>query len=365
MNLKTGKRTGESGLKKEKWAEIDGKEVWLFTLVNKNGTELRLSNYGATVQALSVANKNDIPTDVLLGYETVEEYVQDSFYMGSVVGRNANRISGTDVLIEGEKFTISANGNGYHLHGGQIGFNKKIWEVLPGRGLESEEIRMRYKSADGEEGFPGNLEVTVSYRLGANDEWVTEYQATTDKTTLINLTQHAYFNLAGHDAGSVEDHDLFIPATHFLPVNHIQVPTGEIRSVENTPFDFSSGHRIRDYIGDAEEQLQKSGGYDHSWVLEEKHSNRLKHAATVHAEKSGITLEVFTTEPAIHFYSGNFLNLVGKEHRLYAPRAGFCLETQHFPDTPNNPHFPSTILHPGEIFYSQTIFRFSSGKCSV
>ncbi|HEV7621487.1 MAG TPA: aldose epimerase family protein [Flavisolibacter sp.] len=350
------------GIKKRKWGEINGKEIYLFTITNSKGSVLQVTNYGAAVTALTLKDNVGSKTDVLLGYELLEDYIEDNYYMGTVVGRYANRIEGSEVLIDGNKFNLSSKEAGYHLHGGKIGFNKKVWDVLE---IDSFKIKLRYYSPDGEEGFPGNLEVIVSYFFDEENTWTVDYTATTDKSTLLNLTHHAYFNLDGHQYGSILKHKLKINAEKYLPVTGLQVPTGDLADVHGTPFDFIERKTIGRHINDLNEQLTLSGGFDHSWVLEEVPGNHLKYAATLEAYKSGIQLNVFTTEPALHLYSGNFLdNITGKSKVLYKKRSGLCLETQHFPDAPNNQHFPSTILRPGEIFRSKTIFQFLFNKDS-
>jgi Galactose mutarotase and related enzymes len=343
--------------KRIKWGIINGKEVWLFTLENKKGSSLTVSNYGAIVQSLKLSDKKYQVTDVLLGYDNLNDYKKDEFFIGAVIGRCANRIEGGIVAIENDRYSLSIKDEGYHQHGGKSGFNKKVWEVVD---VSDQNIRLFYKSVDGEEGFPGNLSVMVSYSFDDDDTWTVEYEATTDKPTLINLTQHAYFNLDGHDAGTVLDHQLRINAEKYLPVNRLHVPSGKLSFVRGTPFDFSERLPIGIRINEKNEQIQLGDGYDHSWVLEEAHTNTIKHAATVNSLKTGIELNVYTTEPALHVYSGNYLNdFEGKSNAYYKKRSGLCLETQHFPDAPNHAHFPSIVLKPLEVFQSKTIFQFS------
>jgi aldose 1-epimerase len=299
--------------------------------------------------------------DVVLGYDTLQAYINDPYYLGCVVGRYANRISNGTIHLDGKEYEIHTREGGYHLHGGKVGFNKKVWSSEL---IEKEEacgIRMSYLSVDEEEGFPGNLEVHVTYWLTEKNEVVVEYEATTDKTTLINLTQHSYFNLAGHDAGCVLNHDLQLRTGLFLPVNNLQVPTGDIATVKGTPFDFRKPKKIGRDIEAKDIQLELSAGYDHSWVLEITDTPTLKHAATVWEDSTGRVLNVYTTEPAVHFYSANFIDdgTEGKKGVIYNSRNSLCLETQHFPDAPNNAHFLSTVLNPGEEFYSRTVFKFS------
>ena len=350
-------QTATTNTRRIKWGTIEGKDIWLFTLENKRGSSLTVCNYGAIVQSLKLLDNRSQLIDVLLGYDYLNGYRSDEYFIGGVIGRCANRIEGGIVTIGDDKFSLSVKDEGYHQHGGKSGFNKKVWDVVD---VSEQNIRLYYKSIDGEEGFPGNLGVIVSYTFDDDNTWTVEYEATTDKTTLINLTQHAYFNLEGHDAGSVLDHQLRINAEKYLPVNRLHVPSGKLATIRATPFDFSERIPIGLRINEKNEQLLLGGGYDHSWVLEEVHTNAIKHAATVNALKTGIELNVYTTEPALHMYSGNYLNgVTGKNNAVYQKRSGLCLETQHFPDAPNHPAFPSIVLKPGEVFQSKTIFQFS------
>ena len=309
-----------------------------------------------------VKDKKGNFSDIVLGYENAAEYLEDDYYMGTVVGRYANRIAGDTVLINNEQYKLSTKDGGYHHHGGTVGFNKKIFKAQPFLQTGRSGIIFKYSSPHLEEGFPGELELEVIYTLDDEDAWCIEYKAVCNKTTLINLTQHTYFNLSGNPANKIDDHELKILSRYYLPVNTLQVPTGIIAAVSNTPFDFTEAKRIGQDIMHDNEQLHLSNGYDHSFVLEKKHSTVLKHAAVVHEPLSRIKMDVYTTEPAVHFYSGNFLNNVkGKNGTIYKKRSGFCLETQHFPDAPNHRHFPSTVLKAGEEFYSKTVFKFSVG----
>ncbi len=319
-----------------------------------------VSNLGAAIISLRVPDNKGKLQDVVLGYEDIGDYSKDEFYLGTVVGRYANRISGDTVLVEGEQYKLFTKEGGYHLHGGKVGFNKKYFTAVPFSNKHESGIIFSYTSAHLEEGFPGELRLEVIYTLTNNNAWAVEYKAVSDKTTLLNLTQHAYFNLSGNPAINTDEHELQLHADYFLPVNEMQVPTGELRSVSGTVFDFRSFKKMGKDIQSGEEQLILSQGYDHSFVLEKQHTNQLKFAATVCEASSGIKMEVFTTEPAVHFYAGNFLSgIKGKNNIVYTQRAGFCLETQHFPDAPKHAHFPSTLLEAGEVFYSKTIFKFS------
>ncbi|HEV7330917.1 MAG TPA: aldose epimerase family protein [Flavisolibacter sp.] len=343
------------------WGEVEGRAISLYKLANSNGSKLFVTNYGATIQSLYVRDKSGKLEDVVLGYDTLEEYVNDSYYFGCVVGRYANRIAGGTVKLYDKEYKLHTREGGYHLHGGSVGFNKKVWSAETVERETACGIRLSYLSIDGEEGFPGNVRTTVTYWLTELNQVMVEYTATTDQTTLINLTQHSYFNLAGHYAGTILDHKLQIHSPWYLPVNSMQVPKGEIADVAGTPFDFQKPKNIGVDIEQTNPQLYLSGGYDHSWVLEQQHTPIAKHAATVTDAVSGRVLDVYTTEPAVHFYSANFIEegTKGKKGAVYNRRTSFCLETQHFPDAPNHSHFPSTVLEAGEEFYSKTVFEFS------
>ena len=343
-------------------SHIAGK-IKLFAIENKAGTKIMVSNYGATVLSLHVKDKRGNLSDIVLGYENPYEYVHDEYYMGSVVGRYANRIAGDTIFIEDHPYKLPVREGGYHLHGGIAGFNKKLFTGSPFRSDNSSGIIFKYTSPHLEEGFPGEFNLEVIYTLDDKDAWTIEYKGTSNKTTLVNLTQHTYFNLSGNLSTTIDEHELNILSHYYLPVNYLQVPTGELADVSKTPFDFTKSKKIADDIQGDNKQLQLSRGYDHSFVLEKKHSGLLKHAAIVVEPISGRKMDVYTTEPSIHFYSGNFLDKIkGKGSVTYSKRSGFCLETQHFPDAPNHPAFPDTLLKAGEQFYSKTIYAFSVAR---
>ncbi len=335
-------------------------QLSLHTIENANGTRLIVSNLGAAVVSLFVKDKQGKLTDVVLGYDTHSDYQADEFYLGTVVGRYANRVAGGTVVLDNTTYKLHLREGGYHLHGGLEGFNKKIFQATSFEQEGRSGIVFKYVSPHLEEGFPGELQLEVIYTLDDEDVWSIEYKAVCNKTTLINLTQHTYFNLSGNPSNKIDDHELKILSNYYLPVNKLQVPTGEIAAVHNTPFDFSQPKKIGEDLLKDNEQLQLSNGYDHSFVLEKQHTPILKHAVVVKEPASGITMDVYTTEPAVHLYTGNFLqNIKGKNGIIYHKRSGFCLETQHFPDAPNHRHFPSTVLNAGEEFYSKTVFKFS------
>jgi len=322
---------------------------------------LTVSDIGAAVVSLFTKNHAGKFEDVVLGYDKEEDYLNDTAYLGTVVGRYANRIAGDTVVIDNIPYKLAVKEGGYHLHGGVSGFNKKRFQVSAFENQNSSGYIFEYNSPHLEEGFPGTLSLKVIYTLDDNNNWIIEYKAVSDRTTLINLTQHAYFNLSGRPDTTIDDHELKINSPYYLPVNEKQVPTGVFANVSGTPFDFRAFKKIGAHINQSDRQLQLSNGYDHSWVLEKEHTQNLKHAATVKEPKSGRVLQVYTTEPAVHFYSGNFLDDVqGKEGIIYNKRSGFCLETQHFPDAPNHAAFPSTILNAHQEFYSKTVYQFST-----
>ena len=336
-----------------RWGVVNGQEVFLYTIRSAAGLVLSVTNYGASVQSLFVPEGPGGAADVVLGYDALEGYVQDPYYMGAVVGRSANRIDGGRVSIDGTVYQLPVTAGGFHHHGGVSGFNKKVWQLVS---LTESAITLRYVSAHLEEGYPGELDVRVTYRVEGLT-WHVAFEAKTDRTTIVNLTQHAYFNLKG--AGDVLDHVIQLSAKEILAIDQQIIPTGDFLSVDHTPFDFTRPVSIGARIGEAHPYLVSASGYDHFYVLERRHSGELKQAADVQAP-GGLAMEVWTTEPGVHFYAGNFIaaDTRGKQGALYGPRSGFCLETHHFPDTPNHPHFPSTMLRPGEVWSSETQFRF-------
>lgn len=339
----------------------DGTEVQLFTLTNAAGLQATISTYGGTLTSLLVPDKDGKLSDVILGFDNVGGYLSPEFrksnpYFGALIGRYGNRIAKGKFTIDGNAYQVGVNNNGNSLHGGNVGFNQKIWTAKPGTSADGQTLTLTYLSKDGEEGYPGNLTVTVVYTLTAANALKIDYTATTDKATPVNLTNHAYFNLALGQSKDVLAHQVTIPADRYTVVDDKLIPTGELKPVKGTPFDFTTPHAIGERIA------QVPGGYDHNWVLNQatgQHS-----AATVYEPTTGRTMEVTTDEPGVQFYTGNFLDgsLKGKGGVVYGKHAGFCLETQHFPDSPNQPKFPSTILKPGQTYHTTTSYTFGVRK---
>jgi len=352
----------KSAVASDDWGQLEGKDIALYTLTNRQGSEVKITNFGATIVSINVPDRLGRYSDIVLGYEKPEDYLLDEFYIGAVIGRYANRIAGKTVRIEGAEYQLATREGGFHLHGGSRGFNKQVFDARIVETGTAAGVRFHLLSPHLEEGFPGELSFTVTYSFSDDNTLEVAYEAISDKSTLVNFTQHSYFNLSGNAGSGILNHQLQIHSSLYLPVNEIQVPSGEIAAVEGTPFDFRQFHSIGERINNRNRQLELSGGYDHSYILETAHSGSTKHAATVWEEESGRVMDVYTTEPAVHFYSGNFLRngTRGKRGHTYGNRNGFCLETQHFPDAPNNPRFPSTVLPAGKRFFSKTSFAFST-----
>ena len=331
----------------------------LFTLTNAQGVEARIMTYGGTVVSLKVPDRTGKMGDVVLGHDTLEGYLKNNPYFGSIIGRYGNRIAKGRFSLGGRGYTLAKNDGENHLHGGLRGFDKVIWKPKEIRNKDGVGLALTYLSKDGEEGYPGNLSVTVVYTLTSQNELKIEYSATTDKDTVVNLTNHSYFNLAG--SGTILNHEAMIKADRFNPVDRGLIPTGELRSVKGTPMDFTESTAIGARINQQDEQLILGKGYDHNWVLN-RADGTLGLAVRVVEPSSGRVMEVHTTEPGVQFYTGNFLDgsIKGKGSRVYEQRSGFCLETQHFPDSPNQPNFPSTVLKPGQKYTSTTVYKFSA-----
>jgi aldose 1-epimerase len=338
----------------------DGRDVHRITLCGAGGLEAVVLDWGATLAALRVPDAAGRPANVVLGFDTLDGYLRSGAHMGGTVGRYANRIANGRFTLDGVAYRISPNNGRHALHGGPVGFDRVLWQIESLEQGETPAIVLRYVSPDGDQGFPGTLDVRVRYALEADGLRI-DYSATTDRATVLNLTNHAYFNLAGAGSGDVLGHEVMIAAGRFTPVDAELIPTGELRAVAGTALDFRQPTPIGARIDAPEPQLVLAGGYDHNFVLEGA-GTTLRLAARVCEPASGRAMEVWTTEPGVQFYSGNFLDGsdVGYDGRRYHRRYGFCLETQHFPDSPNQPAFPSTVLRPGETFRSTTILRFPS-----
>ncbi len=336
-------------------------EANLYTLVNEKGMKVEITNYGGIVTSLLVPDRHGKFEDVALGFDNIDDYLAEHPYFGAIVGRYGNRIAGGQFTLDGTEYSLAKNDNENHLHGGDRGFDKHLWdaEIVTG---SLPVLKLTRTSPDLEEGYPGNLDVAVTYTLDNENVLTIDYEATTDKATIINLTNHTYFNLAGQGEGDILEQLLTINASRYTPVDEGLIPLGTLDSVAGTPFDFRGQTMIGSRIDETNEQLERGGGYDHNYVLDKEQEGALELAAKVHEFNSGRTMEVYTTEPGIQFYSGNFLDgtLTGKGEKTYGHRAGFCLETQHYPDSPNQSNFPSVILRPGETYSTTTQYRFSA-----
>jgi aldose 1-epimerase len=336
----------------------DGQPVDLYILTNKTGMEAAITNYGGTVVSLKVADRNGKFDDVVLGYDNLDGYATGKAYIGATVGRYANRIAHATFTLDGTTYTLAKNDGDNHLHGG---FNKRVWTAKDVSSSAGQALELTYLSKDGEEGFPGNLPVKVVYTLTDENELRIDYSASTDKDTVLNLTNHAYFNLAGQGNGDILQQQVMIKADRFTPIDATSIPTGELRRVKGTPFDFTKMTAIGARIDQDDQQLKLGRGYDHNFVLNGDTMRALFLAAQAYDPHSGRLLEVFTTEPGIQLYTGNFLDGIhGKDGKVYNRRYAFCLETQHFPDSPNHPNFPSAELKPGQHFQSTTVYKFST-----
>jgi len=338
--------------------EQDGKKVELFTLKNANGMVAQITNFGGRVVTLWAADKNGKFEDVVLGYPTFKAYQEASeSYFGTLIGRYGNRIGNAQFILNDSLYKLAANNGPNSLHGGIKGYNDVVWDAVQN---DESTLFLSYLSPDGEEGFPGNLQVNVTYELTNDNELKVEYKATTDKSTPVNLTQHSYFNLKGAGNGDILDHVLQINAAFYTPADSTLIPTGELAPVDGTPLDFRTPVAIGARINEDHPQLKTGKGYDHNWVLATPSDTALTFAARVSEPASGRTMEVYTNEPGVQFYCGNFMTgkEVGKNNKVYPFRGGFCLETQHFPDSPNKPQFPSVILNPGQEYYSVCVYKF-------
>ena len=339
----------------------DGTPVTLYTLRNANGVEATICNYGGIVTSLKVPDRNGKLGDVVLGYDNLAGYLKETPYFGSLIGRYGNRIAKGKFTLNGQTYTLATNNGPNALHGGLKGFDKVVWSAKPTMSPEGPALELQYVSKDGEEGYPGTLTVSAVYTLTRDNALRLDYSATTDKDTVVNLTQHSYFNLAGK--GDILGHEVMINADKYTPVDETLIPTGELPSVAGTPFDFRKATTIGARIKDDNQQLKFGGGYDHNWVIA-KPMGKLALMARVLEPTTGRVLEVLSTEPGLQFYSGNFLDgtITGKGGWVYQFRNGFCMEPQHYPDSPNQPGFPSVVLKPGQVYRNTIIYRFSTGS---
>lgn len=340
---------------------VNGCKASLYTLTNSQGASVGISDYGGTVVSLMMPDRRGRLGNVVLGFKSLSDYAGKSPYFGCLIGRHGNRIAKGRFRLDGRLHRLALNDNGQSLHGGWKGFDKVIWEAVPRMTAKGPSLRLTRTSPDGEEGYPGTLKVTATYTLTDRNELRLVFRAVTDKPTVVNLTQHSYFNLAGEGNGTVLGHRINLKASRFTPVDGHLIPTGVLRPVEGTPFDFRRARSIGERIDDADQQLEHAGGYDHNWVAD-KPPGRLGLLATVEDPGSGRVLKVLSDQPGFQFYTGNSLDgtLLGRGGRLYPRRGGFCLEPQHFPDSPNHPEFPSVVLRPGSVYTNTIIHRFST-----
>lgn len=339
----------------------DGTEVSLFTLTNSKGMTMKVMNYGGVITSLTAPDKNGNLEDVVLGYDSLSGYLKSSPYFGALIGRYGNRIGKGKFSLEGKEYQLPQNNNGNNLHGGPNGFDKRFWNIEEYAVNNGAALKLTYVSKDLEEGFPGTLNTQVIYHLTDNNELKIFYEATTDKPTVINLTQHTYFNLSGNSKADILQQELFLDADKFVPVDKTLIPTGELKNVSETPFDFKTPTAIGSRIDKKDQQLEFGLGYDHCWALN-TNGDTSKVAATLHDPASGRVMSVKTSEPGIQFYSGNFLDgtITGKFNTVYKQRYGLCLETEHFPDSPNKKNFPPVVLKPGETYRTQTMYTFTT-----
>jgi aldose 1-epimerase len=338
----------------------DGREVHSYTLTNESGAQVKIIEFGAVVVSLSVPDRRGRFADVVLGYDSLGGYMNDKAYLGAIVGRYGNRIAKGKFTLDGKEYRLATNNGENHLHGGVKGFDKVLWKAEPVESSSEPGLMLTYVSNDGEEGYPGTVTLRVTYTLTNDNGLTVDYEGATDKATILNPTQHSYFNLTGDPTKTVLDHELMIAAESFTPVDSGLIPTGELAKVEGTPFDFRNPTKIGSRINERDQQLLFGKGYDHNWVLM-KFDKKVRSVATLYDSLSGRFMEVLTDQPGLQFYSGNFLDgtISGKGGVLYQHRTGLCLEAQGFPDSPNKPQFPSVVLRPGEVYRQKTMYKFS------
>jgi len=359
-----GKKSAQPSISVDEFGAMpDGHKALIYTLVNQQGLKAKITDYGAKLVSLEAPDRNGQLADVILGYETLDQYLNGDQYFGATVGRYANRIAKGKFTLEGKEYQLALNNGVNHLHGGPKGYQSVIWksEVIDQNGCPA--LKFTYRSPDGEEGYPGNLDIEVTYSWKNDNSLNIDYKATTDQATIINLTHHSLFNLKGAGNGNILGHILTLNALAFTPVDSTLIPNGEIRPVDGTPMDFNTPHSVGERISDSYEQLVKGNGYDHNWVIN-KNGEELTLAATLYEPESGRVMKVFTTEPGIQFYSGNFLDgtQVGKGNLPYYFRYGLALETQHYPDSPNQSNFPSVVLKKDEVYKQTTVYNFTTNK---
>jgi aldose 1-epimerase len=351
---------GQTGVKKTSFGRTaEGEDVDIYTLSNRTGAEARVITYGGALVSLRVPDRRGHLADVLLGFDSLEDYQRQTFYIGALIGRYANRIARGRFRLDGIEYRLAINNPPNHLHGGVRGFDKVVWAARALDARDGAALELTYLSRDGEEGYPGNLSVRVVYTLTDRNELRIDYSATTDKATVVNLSLHNYYNLAGAGSGDILNQRLWVNAERFTPTDSTAIPTGELREVKGTPFDFRKPTAIGARIGADDEQLKFGNGYDHNFVLNGR-AGQLRKAAEVYEPSTGRVMEVWTTEPGVQLYTGNYLDVAaGKGGQPYPRRSGFCLETQHYPDSPNHPAFPSTVLRKGDTYSSTTVYKFS------
>jgi aldose 1-epimerase len=362
LSRKFNFRGGTMSFERKLFGKADGKDVWLCTVSNAAGMTMSAIDYGGIVTSFAAPDRTGKMDDIVLGYDNVDGYVKNNPFFGAIIGRYGNRIAKGRFTLGGREYSLPTNDGPNCLHGGTKGFDKVVWSSREAKKNGAAGVEFSYESKDGDQGFPGNLKVTVVYWLTDKREFTVDYTAATDKETVVNLTQHNYWNLSGEGSGDILGHELIINADRYTPADAVAIPTGELASVRGTPMDFTRAATVGSRIGADFEQLKLGKGYDHNWVINRSRAEELALAAVLFDPKSGRKMEVLTTEPGMQFYSGNFLDgsIIGKSGKPYNYRNGLCLETQHYPDSPNKPSFPTTVLKPGQTYRTTTTYRFSA-----